>query len=792
MIGTKISHYRILEKLGAGGMGIVYRAQDIRLGREVAVKFLPDELSGDRQALERFRREARAASALNHPHICTIHDIDESERRIFLVMELLEGQTLKDKIAGQPMPLNEILNLAIQIANALDAAHCKGIIHRDIKPANIFITKDGSAKVLDFGLAKLTHRDITALSMSETAAVPAAALTESGAAIGTLGYMSPEQARGEELDARTDVFSFGAVLYEMATRLPAFSGATPAVIFDAIMNRPIQPLSLHRLGIPPVLEGIIQRALEKNRAFRYQTAANILADLKDLERALPLPQAIPGAGQSSKAPRRQSVRRGRRKPIRSLAVLPLVDYSGDPAQEYFADGMTEALIADLAKVRALRIISRTSAMRYKATSKSLQEIAAELNVDAIVEGSVLRAGLRVRITAQLIEAATDTHVWAENYERELQDVLSLQSEVAQAIAQEIKIAVTSDDKERLQITRKVDPAAYEAWLKGRFHMWKLTKEDLHVAEEYFRLALEKDSSCALAYAGLAHTLWARADIGLARPGETYPGAIAAATKALLLDDKLSDIHVILGNMKFTAEWDWAAAEMEYQKAIQLNPNHSDAHFFYSDFLISTGRQDEAAAKMRRALELDPFNYFYQSFFGWHLVYRHQYDDALAQLHKTIKLESNFPAAHMGIWGALYGKGEFDEALAAARSFFALIGDDEVASIMAGSGEAAYRQAMRCAAQRMSSRSTHIPGVRVARLFAHAGDNERALEWLERAYDRRETPLIHLPVAWDWENLRHDSRFQDLMRRMQFPHAEKKAGEKSVTAPFDKNQNTVIQ
>jgi serine/threonine protein kinase/Tfp pilus assembly protein PilF len=772
VIGKTVSHYRILEKLGAGGMGIVYRAEDVRLDRYVALKFLPDELAGDQQALERFRREARAASALNHPHICTIHDIDESEGQTFIVMELLEGQTLKDKIAGRPIPADEMLDLAIQAADALDAAHRKGVIHRDIKPTNIFVTAGGSAKVLDFGLAKLTHREAAIPAAGDAPTGSAALLTLGGAVFGTVAYMSPEQARGEELDARTDLFSFGAVLYEMATGRPAFSGATPAVIYDAIMNRPAQSIALLNPGISPILEQIVQKTLEKDRGLRYQTAAEIKADLKQLERGSSLPPSFvassPSIGRRLTAPRRQAVRRARRKPIQSLAVLPLADYSRDPGQEYFADGMTEALITDLAKLSGLRIISRTSAMRYKGTNKSLPEIAAELNVDAVVEGSVLRAGSRVRITAQLIEAATDTHLWAENYERELQDVLILQSEVARAIAKEIKIAVTSEDRKRLETVRKVDPEAYEACLKGRFHWYKLTREHLNTAEKYFQLALEKDPNCTLAYAGLANVMFVRADIGLVPPMDAYPGAIAAATKALLLDDGLAEVHVILGNCRFIHEWDWAAAEIEFRKAIQLNPNYADAHFFYSDFLMSMGRLDEASAEMDRALKMDPFNFFYQSFFGWHLVYRHQYDDALAQLRKPIKMEPNFPAAHMGLWGALYRKGMYDEALAAARAFFTLLGDDEVAETLMGTGETGYREAMRRAAERMSARLTHVPGVRVARLYAHAGDNARALAWLERAYDRRETPLVHLPVAWDWDSLRSDPRFHDLLRRMHFP------------------------
>jgi TolB-like protein/Tfp pilus assembly protein PilF len=452
-----------------------------------------------------------------------------------------------------------------------------------------------------------------------------------------------------------------------------------------------------------------------------------------------------------------------------LVVLPLTNFSRDPEQEYFADAMTEALIADLAKVGALRIISRTSAMRYKGTGKSLPEIAEELGVDGVVEGSVLRAGSRVRITAQLIHAATDTHLWAENYERDLQDVLILQSEVAHAIAKEINIAITGEDKKRLETARRINPEAHEAYLKGRFHFCKLSREHLDTAEEYYQLALEKDPNYALAYAGIASVWAARGDTGLVPPSQAYPRIISAATKALALDDQLADVHVTMGNCTFCYQWDWGSTETEYRRAIQLNPNYADAHFFYADFLMSMERLDEAAAEMDRVLKLDPFNFFFQAFYGWHLIYLRRYDDALAQLCKTIKFEPDFPAAHMGLWGAFYMKGMYEEALAEAKAFFILLRDTEIVeALAAGCGEAGYKEAMRSAAEKMSARPTHVPGVRIARLFAHAGDHDRALSWLEKAYDNHETPLVHLPVAWDWDGLRSDARFQNLLRLMNLP------------------------
>ena len=780
--GASVSHYRVLKKLGGGGMGVVYQAKDTRLGRLVALKFLSGDLSRDPKAVERFRLEAQAASALNHPNICTIHDIDNYDGQPFIVMEMLAGQTLKHLISGRPMKAEDISQLGAQIADALDAAHSRGIGHRDIKPANIFITERGQGKVLDFGLAKLL-RPLGETTLSE-------GLTEVRAVVGTVPYMAPEQLRGQKVDARTDVYALGAVLYEMATGHRPFEEEFSPVLAADIIQKSPQPPSQINPDIPVGLEDIILKCLEKNPADRYQSARDLQDQLGQwsaplatathtlarLQRKLVARPLILAAGllmllAAALVGYLYLSSAARTAPITTLAVLPLANLSGDPSQEYLADGMTEALITDLSKIRALKVISRTSVMRYKGASKPLTEIAGELGVNGVVEGSVQRSGERILITAQLIRASTDTHLWADRYERDFRDVLTLQGEVAQAIAREIKVAVTPEETKNLSRARPVNPEAYEAYLKGQAHWYRLSREHFDAALEYFQLALDKDPNYALAYVGVGSVWMMRGDAGFMQPSEVFPKAKAAISKALELDDTLPEAHITFANIAGTYDHDWSTAEREFRRGIELNPNSADGHFSYADFLISMKRTQEWDAEIHRALELDPFNPFFPCFYGWQLVYVQRYDEAIAQFRRVLATEPDLSSAHLGLWGAFYKKGMHAEALAEARKFFAVLHDREVeGALTRGYAEGGYARGMHLGAEVLAARSkrTYVPAVRIARLYAHAGENDQVMIWLERAYQQRETPLCHLSVGWDWDNLRDDPRFQDLVRRVGLP------------------------
>jgi len=680
VVGQTLGHYRIVEKIGAGGMGEVYRARDEHLARDVAIKVLPPGTLIDESARKRFHKEALILSQLNHPNVATIHDFDTQQGVDFLVMEYIPGITLSEKVAAGSLPEKEVLRLGVQLAEGLAAAHEHKVVHRDLKPGNLRVTSDGRLKILDFGLAKL-RLPVTASATTES-------VSETQAMAGTLPYMAPEQLLGVEIDARTDIHAAGSVLYEMATGRRPFGEVERSQLIGAILRQAPAPPRQLNPQVSAELERIIGKCLEKELENRYQSAKELAVDLRRLVapstvtaswRGVEKPWSRAGSpillgltgllavtavllGLNVNGWRGRLLGKEAGARIHSLAVLPLANLSGDPEQEYFADGMTEEMITDLSKISSLKVISRTSVMQYKDTRKPLRQIARELGVEGVIEGSVQRVGDRVRISAQLIFAPNDTHLWGESFERDLHDVLMLQGEVAQVIANEVNAKVTPQEQARLAGKRPIDPEAHQAYLKGRYYWNKRTKEGIRKSIGYFQQAVNKDPNYALAYAGLADSYLVLGMYSSAPWQETYRQAKAATTKALEIDDNLAEAHAALAVIRAGEQWDLRGALTEFARAIELNSNYATGHQWYAEHLICLSDAEIAIAEIRRAQELDPLSLVINSTYGYILFQARRYDDALAQAQKTLEMDANFYPGHQLLADVYEQRSMFEEAI----------------------------------------------------------------------------------------------------------------------------------
>jgi len=782
MIGQTLGHYRILERVAAGGMGVVYRARDEQLDRDVALKVLPSGTLSDDTARRHFRKEAMALAKLNHPNIETVYEFGTQDGMDFLVMEFVPGKTLADRLKGGALPEKDVIALGMQIAAALEDAHERGIVHRDLKPANIAINEKGRAKILDFGLAMLLRP--VGEGTTQT-------FTDSQAAAGTLPYMPPEQLRGEPVDGRADIYAIGAVLYEMATDRRVFQEEQVSRLIDAILHQPpVAPRALNS-RLSTELEAIILKCLDKDPDRRYQSATELLVDLRRLEpsssRYAPPPPTSPVWRSAAKLLgyavagllvlamgltamnaggwRDRLFGRLRVPQIRSLAVLPFANLSGDPNQDYFADGMTEALITDLGQIQALRVISRTSVMPFKATRKSLVDIARELHVDAIIEGSVLRSGEVAQVTARLVYAPTDSQLWSKTYQRDLQNLLVMQGEVASAIVREIDVTLTPQEQRRLASGQQVNPAAHEAYLKGNFLMWG-TYEQRQRAKEYFEQAISADPNYAPAYAGLAGHYWKTEDLD---PRIAMPKAEQYALRALQLDPMLAHAHLALGGIRFYSNWDWPKAEVEFRRAIELNSGDAEAHRMYSYYLSALGREEEALSEIRRAQDLDPLYIATQITAGWVFYWGRQYDKAIEQCRKALELDPNAAGGYDCLGSGYLGKGLYEQAIAACRQAVALSSNAPARIVCLGQAYAlaGRKSQARKILQELRDLSTHtyVPPFFLAELHAALGEHEQALARLEEAYEGRDRYMAWLKVERALDPLRADPRFADLLHRV---------------------------
>jgi len=772
--GSRLGPYEVLAPLGAGGMGEVWKARDPRLGRDVAIKVLPSSFSQDPDRLRRFEQEARAAGVLNHPNITAVYDVGSQEGVPYVVSELLEGETLRARLVGGAFTPRKALGHALQIAHGLAAAHEKGIVHRDLKPENIFVTRDGRVKILDFGLAKLTHPEDAARPQSDLPTVG----SEPGVALGTLGYMSPEQVRGKPADPRSDIFSFGAILYEMLAGKRAFHGDTTADTMSAILKEDPPDLSATNRQIPPGLERIVRHCLEKDPEQRFQSARDLGFDLEALS-DITAPAPAPAVKLRPRTLRLGAavvvallvltagaiLLRPRGKAIDSLAVLPFTNAGSDPNTEYLSDGVTDALINSLSQLPNMTVMSRDSVSGYKKREVSAQAAGRELNVQAVLKGKLLQRADDLVITAELVDVRRNSHLWGGQFNRKLSEIQVIQEEIAKQISSKLRGGLSGAQKKRLTKRYTENAEAYQLYLKGQYFWEKRTEEPLKKSIEYFNQAIEKDPSYALAYAGLADAYVVSSSYSFLAPRDAFPKARAAAEKALEIEDDLARPHATLGFCLWSYDWNWTAAEDEFKKAISLDPRYAHAYHFYGMLMITLGRTDEAVALLQRAGELNPLSGIIRANLGRAYLYARRNEQVIS----TCRSAPDFPTAHRFMAQAYAAKGMTQEAASENQKAADLLPLNPQKVYYSGlaqalAGHESETQKTIDELKTLAGRR-YVQPIYIAMVSSQLGRKEETLEWLEKAYADHSFELVFINVNPQWDLVRQDSRFTDLLRRL---------------------------
>jgi eukaryotic-like serine/threonine-protein kinase len=773
--GTRLGRYEIRSQIGAGGMGEIYLAIDTKLDRKVALKILPPEFAEDTDRMSRFVREAKSASALNHPNIITIHEIGESDGTHFIATEFIDGKTLNEYAKANPLDYTAALEIAIQVVSALGEAHQAGIVHRDIKPDNVMVRANGLAKILDFGIAKLS----TPTESSEEAATSIQAQTQAGMIIGTPRFMSPEQARGRDVDHQTDIFSFGVMFYEMLSGNSPFAGETVSDVLAAVLTK--EPRSLSDL--PAGLEEIVNKTLQKDKKQRYQTTKDLLCDLREVKEELEFRDKLkrtadPGGEELETQILEAPMTAGKVSTQNSIAVLPLKNMSADEDNEYFCDGLAEELLNALSKIDDLKVAARTSAFSFKGKNANIGEIGEKLGVKTLLEGSVRRSGNRLRISVQLVNALDGFQLWSERYDRELRDIFDVQDEITLAVVDALKLKLFGDEKAAVLKRYTEDAEVHELFLKGRYYSYKYTAEGWKRAIEFFEKAIEKQPDHAPAHAGMAASRGCLWFFGLLPAGQTIPQSRTAAIRALEIDENLAEAYLSLAIITFFYDWEWEKAEQEFKRSIALNPNNAEALSYYAIFLGFEERFDEAISRGKRALELDPLSPLINMNVGWTYFSAGLLDEALTQAGKMLEIEPDFYGAYW-LKGAIYlSGGEFEAAVEDLKKAVSLGGHQIVLADLGSAYSLAGKQdeAANILDQLLEMRRReYVPAICLARLYSRTGENKEAIEWLKKAFEERNGEMVFLKgeIAGaadgdSFNRLGSDPALIDLLRKMNLP------------------------